>query len=129
MRVKEIMKKAVTITDDRTLQEAAKSMTSKGIGCLVVTGEDGVIGILTERDILKQVSNDPGSLDKSVKEVMSTEVITIEPKTPIDDAAKIMSKHKIKKLPVMEEGKLLGIITSTDLVSNSADFGGCYLFD
>ena len=129
MRVKEIMKKAVTITDDRTLQEAAKLMTTQGIGCLVVTAEDKLAGILTERDVLKQVSNDAGSLNKPVRDVMSTEIITIESKAHIDDAAKIMSKHKIKKLPVLDDGKLSGIITSTDLISNSADFGGLYLFD
>ncbi|MBW2997430.1 CBS domain-containing protein [Candidatus Woesearchaeota archaeon] len=129
MRVKEIVKKAVTITGDKTLKEAAKLMADQGIGCLVVTANGDLVGLVTERDVLKKVSKDVDSLNKPVRDVMSTKIITVEPRTHIDDAAKIMSKHKIKKLPVLDDGKLLGIITSTDLVSNSADFGGCYLFD
>lgn len=129
MRVKEIMKKAVTIAGDKTLKEAAKLMVDRGIGCLVVIADGNLIGIVTERDVLKKVSDDVDSLKKTVIEIMSKDVISIEPDAHIDDAAKIMNKHKIKKLPVCKEGKLLGLITSTDLVSNSEDFGGLYLFD
>jgi CBS domain-containing protein len=129
MRVKEIVKKAVTITADRTLKEAAKLMAEHGIGCLIVVSGDDLIGIVTERDVLKQASNDIGSLDRPVKDSMSTDVITVESNMRLNDAAEVMSKHKIKKLPVLEKGKLLGIITSTDLISNSEDFGGFSLFD
>jgi CBS domain-containing protein len=129
MLVKEIMKKVVNITQEHTLREAAKLMAEHSIGCLVVTEGDALIGIVTERDILKQVSKGSDALDTPVKNIMSTNVITIGPDMHIDDAAELMSKHKIKKLPVYKDNQLMGIITSTDLVSNCEDFGDFSLFD
>jgi CBS domain-containing protein len=129
MLVKEIAKEAIKIRQESTLKDAAKMMADNGIGCLVVVNDDKLEGIITERDVLKQVSKDIKAMDKPLKEVMSTDLVTVGPDMHIDDAAKLMSEHKIKKLPVFKDGKLLGIITSTDLVANSKDFNDFSLFD
>jgi CBS domain-containing protein len=128
MRVKEIAKKALTIDKGITLGAAAKIMAAERMGCLIVVGTDSVAGIITERDVLKQVSKDVASLGRPVKEFMSAKVITIDYDRHIDDAAVIMKKKHIKKLPVMKKGKLVGIITSTDLVANADDFNDSSFF-
>ncbi|MFC1741417.1 cyclic nucleotide-binding/CBS domain-containing protein [Nanoarchaeota archaeon] len=131
MLVKEIMKKPLTITEDKSMREASKKMAEHGFGCLIVTAVDDehkVRGIITERDVLKEVSKDD-DLNEPLSSVMSKEVLTIGPEMHIDDAAQLMNQKKIKRLPVFGDGKLLGIITSTDLMANSADFGEYSLFD
>ena len=128
MHVKEIMKKVKTLREDVSLRDAAKFMADNAISCVVIMDGDEMKGIVTERDVLKQVSKDVKVLDKPVKEVMSTEIITISSDSYIDDAAELMTKHKIKKLPVLEDGKLVGIITTTDLVSNAEDFNEFSVF-
>ncbi|MBS7608829.1 CBS domain-containing protein, partial [Candidatus Bathyarchaeota archaeon] len=76
-----------------------------------------VVGVLTERDVLKRVVDEGRNPDKTlVKEVMSKPPITINPDADLEDAIELMFKHKIKKLPVVENGKLVGLVTFTDLV-------------
>lgn len=128
MHVKEIMKSVKTLKGDVSLKEAAKFMADNSISCVLIVDGDELEGIVTERDVLKLVSNDISVLKKPVKDVMSTEIITISADSYIDDAAELMTKYKIKKLPVMDKDKLVGIITSTDLVSNASDFNEFSLF-
>lgn len=128
MRVKDIMKKAITVSKDFTLKDAVQLMVSNGVGCLVVTEDDLVLGIITERDALKFISKDTTSLKMSVCEAMTTKVVTVEAKRDIDFAAEIMNEHKIKKLPVVDGKKLVGIITSTDIVANASDLNEFSLF-
>ena len=122
MRVKEIIKQVVTATPKTTIKEAARIMSKKGIGCLVITEKKSVKGIITERDVLKEVSKGINT-NSEIEKIMSKKVITVTPKDSIDDAAALMSKYKIKKLPVVAQDKLVGIITATDLVANSDKFG------
>ncbi len=128
MHVKEIMKSVKTLKGDISLKEAAKFMADNSISCVLIVDGDELKGIVTERDVLKQVSKDVSVLKKPVKDVMSTEIITISADSYIDDAAELMTKYKIKKLPVLDKGNLVGIITSTDLVSNAGDFNEFSLF-
>ena len=121
MRVKEIIKQVVTATPKTTIKEAARIMSKKGIGCLVITEKKSVKGIITERDVLKEVSKGINT-NSEIEKIMSKKVITVTPKDSIDDAAALMSKYKIKKLPVVAQDKLVGIITATDLVANSDQF-------
>ena len=131
MKIKEIMKNIKAIDPDSTVKEAAVLMGKNSFGSLVVVNDrKKVVGIITERDILKKVT----ALDKSpsklsVKEVMTPKVITIESNAPLDDAVYLMIKHKIKRLPVLDNNELAGIITSTDIVANSSEVGEFYLFD
>lgn len=127
MRVKEIMKKVITIDRRATVKEAASLMSKKGIGSLVITTGNLIIGIVTERDILKHISHS-NNLHTSVEDIMSPDVITIDSAASIDEAANLMFQHKIKKLPVVENGKLLGIITATDIIANADSIDEPFLF-
>lgn len=116
----------VTTSDDQTVKNAARVMANHGISSLIVFSQDGLKGILTEKDIVTRVvcaGLDPG--DVCVGEIMSEPVIVITPETPLEKAAEIMLQHRIKKLPVMEnmDGalKLVGILSLIDVASTQPE--------
>ena len=118
------MNKAIAVDYDISIKEAAKIMSDKGIGSLVVVKSGKIIGIVTEKDIVDNVSR----LDKKISSVMARNVETIEADEEIDNAARLMKENKIKRLPVMDDGKLAGIITVTDLIANSDDLNDDFFF-
>lgn len=125
MKIKEIMKKAVAVEHEMSLKEASKIMSSKNIGSLVVVKDEKILGIITEKDIVDNSS----SLERKLSSVMKRKVITIDENDNLENAAVIMTKNKIKRLPVIDEdGKLTGIITASDLVANSEDLDDEFLF-
>ena len=120
MLVKEAMSKVVrTMRPDATVKEAAQEMNKYRVGSLIVISGIGKLeGILTERDILRGVTAEGlRSSEVRVSEIMTRKVVVVSSDTSLEEAADVMTKYKIKKLPVMEEGSLVGIITSTDLIS------------
>lgn len=126
MKIKEIMNKAVAVDHNITLKQAAKIMSNKNIGCLIAVKGTKILGILTERDIMKNISNS----NERIASIMAKKVITIDKEDDIDEAALLMTKNKIRRLPVVDENKkLIGIVTSTDLLANSEDISEEFLFD
>ncbi len=119
--VRDVMTRGVkTIRPEDTVLEAVSKMNKFHIGSVVVTNDGRPIGIVTERDILVKVVEpcmDPASV--RVKDVMTKPVITIEPDAPVEEAARMMARARIKKLPVVDGGRLLGILTTTDIVRAS----------
>ncbi|MEM2242206.1 MAG: CBS domain-containing protein [Candidatus Bathyarchaeia archaeon] len=116
--VKDVMiTDVVTVEPNVNVRRAVRAMNDFEIGCLIVVEAGRVVGVLTERDVLKRVVDEGRNPDKTlVKEVMSKPPITINPDADLEDAIELMFKHKIKKLPVVENGKLVGLVTFTDLV-------------
>jgi len=115
MKVKEIMNKAVVIDSDITIKKAAEIMSKMGIGSLVLLQKRRIKGIITERDIIKNVS----SLNKKISSVMTKKIISITTDETLDQATNIMTSNKIKRLLVVDNRKLVGIITATDIIANS----------
>jgi CBS domain-containing protein len=115
--VKEIMvKDVISIHADATIKEAVELMNKNEIGCLIVAKKGEVVGIVTERDVLKRViseSRDPEAT--KVSEIMSKPLIVGGPDMYVEDAAKLMFKRNIKKLPVMKNGRLVGLVTLSDI--------------
>jgi CBS domain-containing protein len=106
---------AETISKEENLLNAAKKMSSKGIGCLVVINGEGV-GVLTERDFLKFVANDRRDvMDVKVGEIMTMPAVTIVPETSIYEASTIMQRGGFRRLPVVDKGDVVGVVTQTDL--------------
>jgi CBS domain-containing protein len=118
MKVKEVMKKAITLGSEDTIKEAASLMSKKNIGSLIVVENDLIVGIVTERDIMKHISQ-TNCLDSKVEEIMIPSVITIDSNASLEEAADSMFQHKIKKLPVTENGKLVGILSATEIIANA----------
>jgi CBS domain-containing protein len=117
--VRDIMTRPVITADaDLDVLSAAKRMGSANVGSLIIVSGDKTTGILTERDLVRKViaqGVDPRNL--KVREIMSSPVTAIEPDASIRDAANLMLRAGVKRLPVILKGKLMGIITDTDLVS------------
>jgi CBS domain-containing protein len=117
MELKEIMvQNVITINPNATVKDAAKLMNSHNIGCLIVVGRGKVVGIVTERDILKKIveaSKDPEKT--KVNEIMSTKLLVAAPNMDVVDAAKMMLQRKIKKLPIVTDKKLVGLVSLTDI--------------
>jgi len=118
LKVEDIMvEEVITVEVDATVMKAVKLMNKHEIGCLIVTKSRKPIGIVTERDLLKRVLAESRDPEKTrVWEVMSAPLMFMDPNVDVEDAVKFMLKMKIKKLPIVKKGKLLGLVTLTDLV-------------
>ncbi|MEM1549829.1 MAG: CBS domain-containing protein [Candidatus Methanomethylicia archaeon] len=106
-----------TIEEEETVMKAADIMSQYNIGCLVVTKDGKPTGIITERDLLKRVivpCLDPRTT--KVSKVMSKPLIYGDPDMDLVYAAKFMINHNIKRLPIIDNGKLVGIVTFTDIL-------------
>ncbi|MGH2677288.1 MAG: CBS domain-containing protein [Actinomycetota bacterium] len=115
MRISDVMTEAaVTDRPDDTLQQAAGKMREQQTGSLLVLDGQDLVGIVTERDVLKAVAT-ATPLDTPVSEVMSKDLITVEPGTSLREAARIMTERWIRHLPVLESGRLVGIVSQRDL--------------
>jgi len=119
LRVRDIMKRNVLVlSKDATIKDALDLMIENSAGSVVILDKEKIAGIITERDILSKILNHNKSLDTKIEEVMTKNVITISPDEKVEKAAEIMTENKIKKLPVVESDKLIGIITLTDIVAS-----------
>ena len=115
MRISEVMTEAaVTDRPDDSLAQAARKMWEQQTGSLLVLEGQELLGIITERDVLKAVAAGT-PLDTPVSEMMSKELVTVEPATSLREAAAIMSEKWIRHLPVLEAGRLVGIVSQRDL--------------
>jgi len=117
--VRDIMSKDVRVVrTDTSVKEVVATMNKFNIGSIIVVQGDRPVGIITERDILRRLVEQ--SLAPEVltaRQVMSSPVLTINENATIEEAAKFMVNKKVKKLPVMDNSRLVGIITFTDIVT------------
>ena len=124
MFVKDIMAKdVVSIEHDNTVLDACKKFKQHNLGSLVVVNRGVIVGIVTERDMIERVMVHQKNPKKTkVKDIMSKDIITIHASAKIEQAAELMKKHRIKKLPVILNNEFVGIITVTDLANVMPSF-------
>jgi len=117
LKVEDIMiETVITVEADATVMRAVKIMNENEIGCLVVTRNGRAVGIITERDLLKRVIGKAKNPTKTkVREIMTKPLIAGHSDMDLEDATRLMFEKKIKKLPVVEHGRLMGLITLTDV--------------
>lgn len=125
MKVEDAMNKAVVVDEHISLRQAAKVMKDKKIGSVIVMKGNKVTGIITEGDVTRNTSG----LGKKLSSVMSKNIISIGQKEDINHAAKLMAENKIKRLPVICGGELMGIITATDILDNSDALDEDFIFE
>jgi CBS domain-containing protein len=115
--------RVATIRSDATIADAVESLRRQGIGALVVSdGDDSVDGILSERDIVAALADDGGLLlSRPVAEVMTRTVLTCEPQDTVAELMSEMTNRRIRHFPVVEDGKLCGIISIGDVVKSRLD--------
>jgi len=115
--VRDIMKQRIlTIDASMTVIDAAKMMDDASVGAVVIIQDGIAIGIITERDIVRRVVAKGKSSQINVKEVMSTNLVVINPNDAIVDLAYLMKERKIHRVPVIKDNTLIGMVTSSDLV-------------
>lgn len=122
MKIEEILRRkghdVVTINESQSVLDAVQVLVQQNIGGLVVREGEHPTGILTERDILRLTAKAPGELGSiSIGSVMTREMITANPRDELSDAMDVMTENKIRHLPVMESGRLVGIISIGDLLN------------
>lgn len=118
-QVRDIMEKnVITISADKNALDAAKMLKEKQISFLVIMKDNSPIGLVTERDIVRKIAAEdkPASLF-GLEEIMSKKFRWVEPSTTIDAAVQKMINNNIRRLVVLENEKLVGVITQTDLAS------------
>lgn len=115
--VGEIMTRdVVTVTPEDTVERAVRTMVERDIGSVVVQDSGEPVGLFTERDVTRRILDDSGLLKRRLGDVMSSPVVTAEPGQQIVDAFELMNAKNVRRLPVVEGGRLVGIVTERDLL-------------
>lgn len=117
MKVKDVMTKSlVNLTPEDTVERAAQLMREHNIGSLPVCDGDKVIGIITDRDItLRSTAEGENSQRQTVRDIMSSNPVIVSPEIEAREAARIMSERQIRRLPVVENNSLVGMLSLGDL--------------
>ena len=121
----DVMARAVvSVAPEDTLGEAAQKMVDEGVGAAVVLDHGRLIGILTERDLLKAAAGRVHSSEARVREWMTEEPITALSETSVEDAVRTMLEHGFRHLPVVEEGRTVGVVSLREVVRTTVMAGG-----
>ena len=122
-QIRDIMEKnVITIENNKTAQDAAKIIAEKDISFLVVMNDDLPEGVLSESDFVRKIAaEDRKSSDVPISEIMSYKFRSVGPTTTIEDAVQKMLNNNIRRLLIIEDDKLVGVITQTDLASHLRD--------
>ena len=117
LKAEDVMaREVVTVDEDVSVKQAAEIMAQQGISSVIVTSGGKATGILTERDILRRiVVEDRNSKKTKLKDIMSSPLIIIEPSVDLEQASRLMFDKKIKNLPVIENNRLVGLVSLTDI--------------
>jgi len=120
--VKDIMTRWVaTVDPKRTVRDAATIMAKANAGSLIIMDKMKPIGIVTEGDISRALAKGADPDKVAIRKIMSKKLITVSPNLRVEEAAKLMAEKQVKKLPVLEDGGVVGIVTQTDIVASSFD--------
>ena len=118
------MSRPVIIEDeDASVTIVSKDMELSGIGSVVITKEGKPVGIVTDRDIaikVKMMSRRPSEL--KAKEIMSSLLITVDPEVPVEEACELLAENDIRRLPVIEDDELVGIISVRNILTRAPEY-------
>jgi len=127
MLVKDVMtKNVITIDSNQTILDAYKKYRDTKVGSLIVIDHNQLVGIVTERDLIEKAI-DKDLKTTQVKDIMTANVKTITPLDNIDTASEVMEKYNVKKLPVLDDNNITGIITINDIVHTKPELTKRYI--
>ncbi|GAB2695024.1 CBS domain-containing protein [Thalassiella azotivora] len=127
MRISDVLRRkgdrVVTIAPDESVRTLLARLDEHGIGAMVVSADGSTVdGIVSERDVVRRLHSDgTGLLDETVAEIMTADVHTCEPGSPVVDMAVLMTEQRIRHVPVLSEGRLVGIVSIGDVVKHRID--------
>ena len=106
------------ISPDATVFEAIQMMAEKNVGALLVMDKEKLVGIISERDYTRKVAlKGKSSKETPVREIVSGKVFSVTPHHSVEDCMRLMTEHRVRHLPVVEAGKILGVVSIGDLVN------------
>ncbi len=121
MNVRDVMtSNPRTCQPHSTIKEAAILMRDEDTGVIPVVSDGKVVGMVTDRDIVVRAVAEGGSFDQHLHDVLSGDIVFATPDMPTSEAADLMAEHQIRRLPVIENGKLVGIVSLGDLAVKDA---------
>ncbi len=109
-------KKPVIVSQSTSIKECARIMEENDVSSLAVKEGSKIVGMVTEKDIVRRAIAREGSIDRSVKEIMSHEIVRIGPEEDIYDALLLMNQADIRRLPVVSKNELVGLLTDKDIL-------------
>jgi len=124
MRINEVLKGkpsdgVITIAPDATVRDLVALLAQHNVGALIVSGDgEAVDGIVSERDVVRKLHDGEGVLDGPVSAIMTAQVRTCEPEATVDSLMVLMTEHRIRHVPVVTDGRLVGIISIGDVVKS-----------
>ena len=123
MKVREIMTiEVATAQPDSTLEEVASMMKAEDAGAIPVLDEDELVGIITDRDIVVRcIAEGRDATETNVEDILTEDLTTIEPDADVEEAARLMSERQIRRLPVVEDGMLVGVVSLGDIAIKEMD--------
>lgn len=112
-----------TVSSDATVVEATRVMRDDDVGLVPVVDGDRLVGTVTDRDIaIRVVAEERDANSTAVREIASTDLVTIDPEQDLDEALRLMAQHQVRRLPVVEEdGRLVGIVAQADVARHGDD--------
>lgn len=124
MKVAEIMTKEVdTCTPDTPLQDVAAKMKEINVGSIPVCENGKLVGIITDRDIVVRGIDEHIAMDVPVSEILSESMVTGNKEMSVEDAAELMADHQIRRLPIVENDNLIGIVSLGDIAVKDKSYG------
>ena len=121
MRIADVLKNkgaaVSTITPDMLVSELLTSLVARNVGAMVVVSSAGLVGIVSERDVVRKLhEHGADMLDRPVSEIMTARVITCAPSDSVDSLSGLMTTNRVRHVPVVEDGQLVGIVSIGDVV-------------
>ena len=121
MRISDVLKNkgagVLTTTPDTTVSDLLTGLVTRNVGAMVVTGPEGPVGIVSERDVLRKLHEyGPALLGRPVADIMSVELISCTPDDLVDSLSGLMTTHRVRHVPVISDGQLVGIVSIGDVV-------------
>lgn len=123
MRIRDILRAkgsmVATVTSTTTVTAFLAELAAHNIGAMVVLGPEGVVGMVSERDVVRRLhTHGPDLLRRPVGEIMTAEIVTCSPDDRVDDLAAVMTNNRARHVPVLDGGRLVGIVSIGDVVKN-----------
>lgn len=121
MRIADVLRNkgsaVATVTPETSVAELLAGLAERNIGAMVVAGPNGLAGMASERDVVRKLhERGAGLLTRPVSEIMTTVVVTCTPNDSVDDLSVLMTRHRVRHVPVLEQGRLAGVVSIGDVV-------------
>ena len=121
MRIADVLRNkgagVLSIAPDTLVSELIGGLVGRNVGAMVVVGPEGLVGIVSERDVVRMLhEHGADALGRRVADIMTSELVTCSPDDSLDELSAVMTTHRVRHVPVLEDGRLAGIVSIGDVV-------------